>query len=151
MKESRYRKEAREFADKHVNPKLRRSLRIYFVVAVIIFIFVVINTIRSGANPMTVLLGLIAGVLIGVLFNRIYRISWDKKADHAIYKMDIFGIVLLVAYIAFDLSRGHLVELFIDGNSVAPTSLALLAGAFYGRVLGTGREIIRVFKEEKIL
>lgn len=137
MKEQ-FRKRAKKFADKHVNPKLRRSLRIYLALSIIILILVVVNTIRSNTNPLLVLLGLFAGALIGIAFNRIYKISWDKQADHAVYKMDVFGIVLLVAYIAFDLSRGNLVEIFIHGSSVGPTSLALLSGAFYGRVLEVG-------------
>lgn len=140
-----------KLADRHINPKLRWSLRIYLLVSVAVFIFVIVTTVRSQANPLIVLAGLIIGIVIGILFNRIYKISWDKEADHAVYKMDIFGIILLIVFIAFDLSRGNLVEIFVNGSSVGPTSLALLAGAFYGRVLGTGREIFKVIKKEKVL
>jgi|GEM_PF-1485916 len=141
----------KEFASKHINPKLRRSLRIYVIISVVVLVLVVVTGIRSHANGLVVLGGLLAGIIVGVLFNRIYKISWDTDADHAIYKMDVYGIVLLVAYIAFDLSRHRIVELFISGNSVGATSLALLSGALYGRVLGTGRRIIKIFREEKVL
>ncbi len=143
--------EAKEFADKHVHPKLRRSLRLYLLISVIVLVMVIVTGIRAHASALIVLCGLIAGILIGILFNRVYKISWDKEADQAIYKMDVFGIALLVVFVTFDLSRHHLVELFTHGNSVGATSLALLTGAMYGRVLGTGRSIARVFKEEKVL
>lgn len=142
--------ENRKLLTKHTDPKLRRSLRIYLLVSLVVFIFMVISALRSGASFIAVLIGLIAGVLIGILFSRVYKISWNKDADHAIYKMDILGIVLLVIFIFFDLNRGNLVELFIHGESVGAASLALLAGAFYGRVLGSGRDIIKVLKEQEV-
>ncbi len=141
----------KEFADKHINPKLRRSLRLYLAISAVVLIFVVVGAVRSHANGLIVSCGLLAGIVIGILFSRIYKISWDKDADHAINKTDLYGAALLILYIVFDLTREHLVTLFIHGNAVGATSLALLAGAFYGRVLGTGRSIIKVFREEKIL
>jgi len=143
-------KKRREAGKKYVHLKLRRSLRIYFVVSLIVLILVIYDMLRDHANPLLVLLGLVVGIIVGKMFTRIYKISWDDTGGNVIQKMDIYGIVLIVFYVAFDLSREHLVEIFIHGGSVASVSLALLAGAFYGRVLGSIKAIRRVIQEEKV-
>lgn len=151
VRKSLSRNRVKTFADTHIHPKLRRSLRLYLLISAILFVMVVVTAIRAHANVLIVLIGLMAGVGIGILFNRVYKISWDKQANRAVYKMDAYGIVLLVLYIVFDLTRHNLVELFTQGSAVGATSLALLSGAMYGRVLGTGRSIVRVVRQEKIL
>lgn len=133
-----------------MHPKLRRSLRIYFVVSIIVLTLVIYDMFRDHANPFLVLVGLVVGILVGKMFTRIYKISWDEKGSNVIQHMDIFGIVLIILYIAFDLSREHLVEIFIHDGSIASVSLALLAGALYGRVLGSITVIRRVIRDEKI-
>jgi hypothetical protein len=136
---------------KHINPKLRRNLRLYLIIGAAVFIYVIINAIKSDANPVAVALGLIAGVVIGMILSRVYKISWDKDANNVIHRMDLFGIILLLVFVAFDLNRGHIVQLFVQGDSVGTISLALLAGAFYGRVFGAGRGIMKVLREQKVL
>lgn len=133
-----------------MHPKLRRSLRIYFVVSLIVLILVIYDTFRDHANPLLVLMGLIVGIIVGKMFTRIYKITWDDEGGNVIQRMDIFGIVLIIFYIVFDLSREHLVEIFVHGGSVASVSLALLAGALYGRVLGSIKVIRRVVRDEKV-
>lgn len=139
-----------EAAKKYIHPKLLRSLRIYFIVSLIVLILVIYDMFRDHANPLLVLLGLIVGIVVGKMFTRIYKISWDDTGGNVIQNMDIYGIILIILYIAFDLSREHLVEIFIHDGSVASVSLALLAGAFYGRVLGSIKVIRRVIRDEKI-
>lgn len=144
------RRKRQEAAKKYIHPKLRRSLRIYFIVSLIVLILVIYDMFRDQANPLLVLVGLIVGIIVGKMFTRIYKISWDDEGGNVIQRMDIFGIVLIVFYITFDVSREHLVEIFIHGGSVASVSLALLAGALYGRVLGSIKVIRRVIRDEKI-
>jgi hypothetical protein len=145
-----HRQNRKDFADKYIHPKLRRSLRLYVIISLIVLGFVVASTVRAKANGFIVLLGLIVGILVGVVFSRIYKISWDETAEKAINKTDIYGGILLILYIAFDLLREHAVKLFTHGPAVGATSLALLAGALFGRVLGTGSSIVRVVKAEKV-
>jgi predicted neutral ceramidase superfamily lipid hydrolase len=152
MSNYRERHQARQdFADKNIHPKLRRSLRLYLIIAVIVFIFVLVSAFRAHASGFVVALGFAAGIAAGIVFSRIYKISWDKDAAKAINKTDLYGGVLLILYIAFDLSRDHLVKIFTQGPAVGATSLALLAGALFGRVLGTGWVIIDVVRSEKVL
>jgi predicted membrane channel-forming protein YqfA (hemolysin III family) len=138
---------------KHIHPKLKRSIRLYFVIALIVLVLVIINAIRSDVSPLVILLAFILGIIIGFLFSRIYKISWDKDAEKVINKMDIFGIILLVIFIVLRLIvvKDHLANFFVGPNDVSTTSLALLAGTFYGRILGIGRFVLQLFREQQLL
>ncbi len=136
---------------KHFNPRLRRSLRIYLIVGFAIMIYVILSTIKNGANPLDVLVGLVVGVVIGIFFARIFKISWDSEAEEVMYRIDAVGIILIVIFIIFDFTRGSIVANFVSGPNVGPTSFAVLAGCFYGRVFGSRRSIITILREQKVL
>lgn len=151
MKKSQKRFDNKAFADQHFNPKLKRMLQILLVIAFAMLLYVIYSSIKHGANPLYVTTGLLVGIGLGFLFARIFKISWDDNARQVAYNMDVIGIGLLVIFIVFDLSRIDLVSSLISGPSVKPTSFALLAGTFYGRVWGIRRNIVSVLKEQKIL
>jgi hypothetical protein len=92
-------------------------------------------------------LALLLGGGIGVIITRIYKISWDHNAEKVIHHLDLYGIVILVLYGLFEFFRTTIVGYFIQGPSVALTSLALLAGLMIGRVLGIRGKISAVIKE----
>jgi uncharacterized membrane-anchored protein len=143
----------RTLISKHIHPKLKRSLRLYLILSLVLLIFVIISAIRSDANPLVILAALLIGIVIGILFGRIYKISWDKDAEKVIKRMDIFGIVLLVLFVTLRLFivKDHVIGIFVTAGSVGATSLALLAGTLYGRVFSIGRFILQVFREQEIL
>jgi hypothetical protein len=144
------RRALRAHARAHVNPKLRRNLRLYLLISAVLLIAVIYETAHYHAVIWQVGLALLIGALCGGLFARMYKISWDKDAQHVSSNIDIYGVVVLVLYVAYDLSRGHLVHIFIHNQGVPAISLALLAGAMYGRVLASGRVIMRILKEQEV-
>ena len=143
-------RELRSHARSHINRKLRRNLRLYFIISVILLAAVIYEAVRYHATFWQVALGLLVGVLCGGLFARMYKISWDEDAQHVTSNIDIYGGVVLVLYIAFDLSRGHLVHIFTHGEALPAISLSLLAGAMYGRVLASGHVIIKILREQQV-
>lgn len=151
MTKSTKRANREAFVDKNFDPRLKRMLHTLLIVAFIILVYVVYSAIKNEANPLYVILGLIAGVAIGLFFARMFKISWDTNAQQVVYRMDIIGLILLVFFIIFDFSRVDLVADVISGPSVKPTSFALLAGTFYGRVYGTGHTIVAVLRDQNIL
>ncbi|MBW4061050.1 hypothetical protein HJC99_00550 [Candidatus Saccharibacteria bacterium] len=145
------RREQRRTITKHLNPKLRRSLRLLLAISVVLIGFVIYDIIRDHASIWQVGLGLLAGMGVGLISARIYKISWNDESQHAASNIDIYGVIVLVLYVAFDLSRNHIVHLFTSSQSVPAITLALLAGAMYGRVFGTGRKIMQVLREQQVL
>jgi hypothetical protein len=144
-------KATREQARAHIHPKLRRNLRLFIVIALALLIVVTVDTIRGHAPVWQVVLGFVAGGTLGMIFARMYKLSWDKNAMHVSSRIDIYGAVMLVLYIAFDLSRTYLVHIFTHSTAVPAISLALLAGAMYGRVLGSGHVIVAILREQQVI
>ncbi len=138
------RKALKEDARQHLDPKLRRSLRLFLVISALLLAVVIYETIHDHANVGYVALGLIAGIALGTVLSRMYKISWDHDAQRATYRIDIVGGIVLGLYVVFSLFRGNLVGFLAPGQSAAAMSMALLAGAMYGRVLGSGRTIVKV-------
>lgn len=144
------RKARHAHARTHINPKLRRNLRLFLLISVVLLIAVIAETISYGAVPWQVGLGLLVGVGLGTLFARMNKLSWDKDAQHVTSNIDTYGVMVLVLYIAFELSRDMIVHFFTHSESVAAISLALLAGTMYGRVIGSGHVIVKILKEQRV-
>ena len=140
----------RRHVRKHTDPKLKRNLRIFLVIFVILLSFVVYETTRDGASPWQVGTGLLIGVIAGALTSRMYKISWNQEAQQVTSNFDLYGVLIIGLYILFSLSRTHIAELFAGSESIASASLALLTGTMYGRVLGSGWAIFRILKQQQI-
>ncbi len=139
-----------ELKDK-VHKRLRVRLILYFVISIAVLGISIFHIIKDNANLLLSLLGLVAGLFIGVIVSRMYKISWDTDAEQVISKFDAIGVIFLVSYITFDIFREKIVDYFVSGPSVIAVSFAVLAGVMYGRVLGIRGKIQKVFKEEGIV
>jgi succinate dehydrogenase hydrophobic anchor subunit len=125
----------------YVHQRLWLRLLIYFFLLSVITGVAGLEIWRSKVGVIWPIVGLTLGVLGGVLFSRIYKIYWDKRAGQVIAKLDAYGAGVLVLYILFELNRDKIVGYFVHGPAVAATSLAVLAGLIFGRVLGMRRKI----------
>jgi nicotinamide riboside transporter PnuC len=135
----------------HVSQKLWRSLLVSIVISVLLLAVAAYETLRDRANPFSVGLGLMVGVVAGALLSRAYKISWDPKEQRIRYAIDALGVVLLAASIGLDISRNHLVGLFVHGPSITATGMALLSGTLYGRFIGNTHAIVQVLRQQKIV
>ena len=131
----------------HVHEPLLLRLWIYVVLSILILALLVYHALTDHLNITYPSLALLVGTIFGVAITRIYKISWDHNAEKVIYHLDLYGIVLLVLYILFELFRTSIVSYFVHGPSVALTSLALLGGLMIGRVLGIRGKISSILKE----
>jgi hypothetical protein len=135
---------------KHIHARLKGSLALYFVISIVLIGVMVFHVIEDQVNPIFPFISLIAGVGIGIVVSRVYRISWDHGAAQVISRFDEIGIVILALYILFEVLRDRIVEQFVHGPDVVATSSALIAGIMIGRVVGIGGKIIRVLREQNI-
>jgi hypothetical protein len=110
----------------------------------------IFNVIRGALRIDYGALGLIAGIGIGIISSRMFHISWNKDAEKVISRLDIYGIIILILYIAFELSREKVVGYFTHDVEVGTVGFAVLAGIMLGRVMGTRGKIIQVLKKQKI-
>src|SRR6185295_10230278 len=100
---------------KHIHGPLLLHLWAYILLAVIILALVVyhVTTDRSG---ILIPLGVgVVGILLGASVTRIYKIFWDDDVRRVIYQLDLYGLIILIIYILFEIFREQIVAYFVHG------------------------------------
>jgi hypothetical protein len=137
----------RAHLDKHVHTRLRWRVRLYLGLSVVIAAVILYRIVFEGGGVVYPLIALVVGLGIGFLLSRMFNISWDKDAEKVISRIDIFGTLLIVAYIIFEVSGEHLIEQWFHGAEVLTVILSLAGGAVLGRGLGMSRKMYQVLRE----
>jgi predicted Na+-dependent transporter len=112
---------------------------------------VVYDILYESADPFFILLGLLVGMFIGVVTTRIFHISWHEEKEQVISKLDIFGILIGIAYAYFSLNKDKFVEYFVDGPSIGAIGFSIISGAMFGRYIGTRARIREILRTKKII
>lgn len=135
----------------HLDRRLRFRIILYMIITVILLGVIIFNIYTHALRPTLGLIGLAAGIGIGIITTRMFKMSWDKDAKKIVGRLDIYGIIILVIYVGFEIFRGKIVGYFTHNFQVAPVGFAVLAGIMFGRVLGTYTWVIKILKEQEIL
>lgn len=135
----------------NASKKLRTNLRILAVVYLVLLVVTLYNLVISQAIFWQVLVAIVIGVIAGFISARMYKISWNHDEAEVIGKIDIYGAIVLAAFILFEVNRTRIASLFASGDSIGSITLVLVTSALLGRLLGTSRRIIHVIQEERII
>lgn len=133
----------------HVHPSLRRRIRIFIVMAVIMFAIVLFDIIQGTLGLEVAVVSIVIGSVVGYISSRIFHLSWDHDGNHVVGRIDKIGLFVLVAYIAFEIVRASLVQEWLPASTSAIT-FAFVASALITRVLGLRGRIVRILKQEHI-
>jgi hypothetical protein len=144
-------KERAAHIKRHASKRLRINLRILFVVYTALLVATIYSAVASRTIFWQVMVGFVIGIVAGIISSRMYKISWSKDEVKVVGKIDIYGFIILVLFIGFELNRNNVAMLFSSGDSLGSISLTLITGALFGRILGTSRQIIRVLHSENII
>lgn len=134
----------------HIDKRLRFRLRLYFLISAMLIALLIYNVFRGTLRLDLGVLGLSAGIMLGVISSRMYHISWHHNAKKVVSRLDMFGIGILVLYIVFEIFREKIVGYFTHDVQVGTVGFAVLAGIMFGRVLGTRGKIIEILKKQKM-
>lgn len=134
----------------HIDKKLRRRLRIYFIISLILIVLLIYDVFNGTLLPSYGIFGIIGGIILGIIASRMFHTSWDKNAKQIISRLDTFGIIILIGYIIFAIFRSKLISYFTNGVDVSTVGFAVLTGIMLGRLIGTRGRIIQILKEEKV-
>lgn len=127
-----------------VGDKLRRQLRIYAVIGVIMLVVIAVGLVRGTLTTGGVLAGTVIGVAIGWLLTRTSQIGWDTDAHRIVTNLDWIGGSVLVLYIVSVVVKDAILgRLFGSAKAdfIHSAGLALTAGVMAGRVFSSGRAI----------
>jgi hypothetical protein len=142
------RKEVARFVHRKLLFRLRRLAIIFLLITGILVYEISHNYIAGYIAAGGFLLGVFIGLLVA---RRMHRISWDVETSQAVTKMDRIGIIILVLYILFAISRKWIFSHWLQGYSLSAFSLSVAAGGMLGRLWTTRQKIRQVLKKEGFL
>lgn len=135
----------------YVHKKLRRKLYIYLGIFLVMLIVSIYDILMQYINALQAAGGWAAGMLLGYASGRVSKILWHEESEMVVSKRDTTGIVILVIYIAFSLSRHWILEHWITGNMLTALGFCMIAGARFGRIVVVRKKIKRVLREQGII
>lgn len=138
-------------AKKHVERKLLRRLRIFFIVFILLVGIIIYEIMQEYLEASACVGAMMLGMLFGAVFVRRKRIYWEEETSQVIARMDRIGIGLLVIYILFAVARHWFLHQWLTGNKLTAFSLSLAAGAMLGRLLSIRSQIRQILKEKSII
>lgn len=142
------RREVTRFVQRKLLFRLRR-LAFIFIIITGILIYEIFHNYIAGYLA---LVGFETGIIIGLLVaKRMHKISWDIDTNKAITKMDKLGIVILIMYLLFAVSRRWIFGHWLQGNTLSAFCLSVAAGGMLGRLYSTRQKIRSVLKQEGFL
>ena len=142
------RKEVARFVHKKLLFRLRRLAIIFLIITVIL----VYEISKDYIAAYLAAAGFIIGVVIGILVSRrMHNISWDAEATKAVTKMDRLGILILVLYILFAVSRRWIFSHWLEGHALTAFTLSVSSGGMLGRLYYTRQKIRGILKKEGFL
>ncbi len=122
-------------------------VRLYLGISVAIIIAISYRVVVHGGGVTYPVVAFAIGLGVGALLSRMFTVSWDKDAEKVVSRMDIYGTILLIVYIIFELFGEHLIEQWFSGPEVLTVILSLAGGAVLGRGLGMSRKMLQVLRE----
>src|ERR1700739_1977862 len=94
----------REHIGKHVHTRLRRRIQLYLGISILIVLAILYRILVDGGGFLYPLVALVVGIAAGLLFSRMYSVSWDTKAEQVVSRIDMYGAIVLAVYVVFELT-----------------------------------------------
>ncbi len=138
------RKEVAAFVHKKLLFRLRRLALFFIVVTAILFYEISKNYIAGYLAIGGFILGFTIGYIIG---NRMHYISWDTEAEKVVGKMDRIGIIILIIYILFAITRRWIFSHWLEGHALSAFVLSISCGAIISRLWFIRRKIREALKK----
>lgn len=142
----------RKEVGRYVHRKLLFRLRRLAVIFLIITGVLIYEVSQNYAAGFFAIFGLLVGMIIGLLVSRrMHNISWDIETNKAVTKMDRIGIIILVLYLLFAISRHWIFSHWLQGYALSAFSLSVASGGMLGRLWNTRQKIRQILKREGFL
>lgn len=116
-----------------------RRLALFFLVVTGILIYEVSHDYIA---LYLALAGFVLGFALGyVVGKRMHNITWNEEASKVIGKMDRVGIIILVIYLLFAISRRWIFSHWLQGHALSAFVLSISCGAIISRLWFVRRKI----------
>ncbi|MBD0331710.1 MAG: hypothetical protein ICV66_03565 [Chitinophagaceae bacterium] len=140
-----------KYVQDFVERKLVIRLRIFFFIIFILFDILVLEMSLGYVSVFIPFVALLLGLVSGLLFVRRKKIYWDEETSRVIARMDTLGIILLIVYVLFVITRHLLLHHLLQGNQLTAFAVSFATGGMITRVWSMRRSIRRVLRDQKII
>jgi hypothetical protein len=138
------RKEVASFVHRKLLFRLRR-LALFFIVVTAILIYEISKNYIAGYLAVG---GFIIGFSAGyIVAKRMHKITWDEAADKVVGKMDAIGILILIAYLFFAITRRWIFSHWLEGHALSAFVLSISCGAIISRLWFIRKKIRNTLKK----
>ena len=138
------RKEVTPFVHKKLLFRLRR-LAVFFLVFTGILIYEISREYIAGYLALA---GFAIGFTIGYIAGkRMHKIAWNEEAGQVIGKMDKVGVIILVIYILFAITRRWIFSHWLEGHALTAFVLSISYGAIISRLWFVRKKIRDTLKK----
>lgn len=138
------RKEVAVFVNRKLLFRLRR-LALFFVIVSAILIYEISNNYIAGFLAFA---GFFTGFIIGyIVAKRMHNITWDEESSKVVGKVDTIGIVILVVYLLFAITRRWIFSHWLEGHALGAFVLSISCGAIISRLWFIRKKIRDVLKK----
>lgn len=134
---------------KLIDRSLVVQYRMFGVLALIFLGLFARNLIHSDIKAGAGILALAAGYVIGTLLTKGTEFDWNQDTRKAVKQTNIFGIILLVVYLAFLVFKSTVLRAVLDIRDprlLGAIGTGITAGVMLGRVVHTLQGIRLVLK-----
>ena len=134
----------------HVDKKLVFRVRMFSAISLITFGISIVETIYYGLEWWYLGLGLALGIAVGWGVSYAQKVSRDTEKLKIITRMDVTGIIILVAYVAFAIARRWLFSYVAQDAALTVLTLSFTTGTMWTRGLVLYQGIINLIKDLKL-
>ncbi len=136
---------------RHVHSRILVQLAIFGLVSLALLAGVCYDAYLGQIGIALVLAGLIAGIAIGYVVGRIFKLAWHEDTRKVVMSLDRMSFVLIGVYVLFRIFSEQLLGNYIQGAALSAFTFALLAGILVGRFASIWRGVRRILKEQGVL
>lgn len=137
--------------NRHVHKRVLIQLVIFALVSLGLLAAVSYDAVMGEIGLGLVGVGLAAGLGIGYLVARIFKLGWHQDTQKVVMSLDRMSVILIAAYIAFRVFGEQLLGHYIHGAALSAFTFALLAGILLGRFVSIWSGVSRILKEQGVM
>ncbi|MCZ7403029.1 MAG: hypothetical protein O8C61_12470 [Candidatus Methanoperedens sp.] len=135
-------------AKKHIDRKLIFRIRIFYVIGFILTGLMLYDVLEGIIGIELSLGGFLLGLFIGFIATRMFIIHWHEERAKVVSRLDTIGIIVMLFYVAFSVSRAWFFGHWIHGSALTAFTYSILAGIMIGRIVGMRLKIKNILSEQ---
>ncbi len=122
----------------HTDKSLLFKLRLFLVISLVLLGIIIYDLILQEINLPLAAIGIGIGIAVGLVAGRMFKIHWHEEKKKIASRIDMWGIVIIVLYIGFELLRERLFSNWVNGSVLTAFTFAFFSGTMFGRFITMG-------------